>query len=129
MDINDTSPDQTLPSAALPPHVWSRDEINDLLDRNPRAVERGIIRLYIRQEATERSQGQTVKQNGIGFNAFWASSGTYYARWLLSGKRLSGGHLEKARKCCKVHSAQLTAYANGEITPLEAAWEAAHPTP
>ena len=126
MDINDTSPDQTPPSAALPPHVWSRDEINDLLDRNPRAVERGIIRLYIRQEATERSQGQTVKQNGIGFNAFWASSGTYYARWLLSGKRLSGGHLEKARKCCKVHSAQLTAYANGEITPLEAAWEATH---
>ena len=126
MDINDTSPDQTPPSAALPPRVWTRDEINDLLDRNPLAVERGIIRLYIRQEATERSQGTTTKQNGIGFNAFWASSGTYHARWLLSGKRLSGGHLEKARKCCKVHSAQLTAYANGEITPLEAAWEAAH---
>jgi hypothetical protein len=102
--------------------------VNALLDRNPRAVERGIVRLYIRQEATERSQGQTVKQNGIGFNAFWAQSGTYYARWILSGRQLSGGHLEKARKCCRVHSAQLTAYANGDVTPLEAAWEAAHPS-
>lgn len=125
MDITPLN-DTTTTTQPEPLHVWSREEINDLLDRNPRAVERGIIRLFIRQEATERSQGQTVKQNGIGFNAFWASSGTYYARWLLSGKRLSGGHLEKARKCCKVHSAQLTAYANGEITPLEAAWEAAH---
>jgi hypothetical protein len=120
--LNDTT------TQSEPLHIWTREEVNALLDRNPRAVERGIVRLYIRQEATERSQGQTVKQNGIGFNAFWAQSGTYYARWILSGRQLSGGHLEKARKCCRVHSAQLTAYANGDVTPLEAAWEAAHPS-
>jgi hypothetical protein len=120
--LNDTT------TQSEPLHIWTREEVNALLDRNPRAVERGIVRLYIRQEATERSQGQTVKQNGIGFNAFWAGSGTYYARWILSGRQLSGGHLEKARKCCRLHSAQLTAYANGDVTPLEAAWEAAHPT-
>jgi len=118
--LNDTT------TQSEPLHIWTREEVNALLDRNPRAVERGIVRLYIRQEATERSQGVTTKQNGIGFNAFWAGSGTYYARWILSGKQLSGGHLEKARKCCRVHSAQLTAYANGDVTPLEAAWEAAH---
>jgi hypothetical protein len=124
----DITPGNDTTTQSEPLHIWTRAEVNALLDRNPRAVERGIVRLYIRQEATERSQGQTVKQNGIGFNAFWAQSGTYYARWILSGKQLSGGHLEKARKCCRVHSAQLTAYANGAVTPLEAAWDPAHPT-
>lgn len=36
-----------------------------------------------------------------------AKRGTYYAKWIQSGKRLTGEHLAKARKIALYHSRQL----------------------
>ena len=36
------------------------------------------------------------------------------ANWVMSGRKLTGDHLAKARKICLKHSGQLTKIANGE---------------
>ena len=40
---------------------------------------------------------------------------SYCAKWILSGKHLSGEHLNKARKHILKYSGQLEKIANGEI--------------
>jgi hypothetical protein len=95
--------------------TWTRDEINALLLANPLAVERAITRLFQFQTADEQSAGGTRWSNGQGFSAPHARMGTYYARWILSGRRLSGPHLERATKIAVRHSQQLVAYANGTL--------------
>lgn len=97
--------------------VWTRDEIDALLKASDLAVERGILRLYALQTAAEQNSGDTREANGVGFSGAYARSGTYYARWIQSGKRLSGKHLDKARDICIRHSRQLVEIANaGKVT-------------
>jgi hypothetical protein len=90
---------------------WTREKVIELLDRNPRAVERAIVALYNLQTADEQAAGITRLQNGAGFSAFDAKAGTYYAEWILSGKRLSGKYLAKAREMAKKYVGQLVAIA------------------
>ena len=78
-----------------------------LLTMNDRAVERAMVVLYERQEECERASGTTTKSNGRGFSAYDASKGTYYAKWVLSGKRLTGRFLEHARTMSKRYIRQL----------------------
>jgi len=95
--------------------TWTRKEINGLLNTRPEAVERGIVRLYKWQTSAEKVGEHTSASNGRGFNVIWAQRGTYYARWVLSGRHLTGKHLASARKCCLIHSQQLTDFANGRM--------------
>lgn len=92
--------------------IWDRDMINDLLVRNDAAVERAMIRLYELQTQDEKSTDSTRVHNGQGFGSFYARRGSYYARWVQSGKRLSGHHLDAARKIALKHSRQLVDIAN-----------------
>lgn len=85
----------------------SPEYVKWLLANNNVAVERAILALYGRQDADERASASTVKSNGRGFNAFDAKNGTYYAKWLLSGRNLSGRHLEKARAMAYKYVRQL----------------------
>jgi len=101
--------------------TWTREEITIMLEANERAVAHGVVRLYCRQEAGERANGTVTNDNGMGFSGPNARSGTYYAKWVISGGVLSGKHLEKARKITKHHVGQLTAVANGDdrvFTPV-----------
>lgn len=67
------------------------------LATNPLAVERAITVLYANQTADERAVSQTKHQNARGFNSADASRLSYYARWVGSGRHLTGHHLDRAR--------------------------------
>ncbi len=92
--------------------IWTRDEINGLLFSNPRAVERAMVVLHERQTQDEQQTSVTRYNNGRGFSATAARKGSYYARWVLSGRPLTGHHLVRARAIALRHSRQLVEVAN-----------------
>lgn len=92
--------------------TWTREQIDDILGGSDRAVERAIVRLYERQTSEEQASSSTLDSNARGFDAFSAKRGTYYARWVLSGRSLTGRHLDTARKIARKHSRQLVEIAN-----------------
>ncbi len=94
----------------------TRDSIIHLLRTNDRAVERAILAIYARQTADEQRSETTREQNGMGFNGFDAKPGSYYARWVQSGKRLTGSYLEKARQMSIRYVGQLVEIAQTRAT-------------
>lgn len=86
---------------------WNKEKIVGLLQSNDRAVERAIIVIYNRQTRDEQSSKETLHSNGIGFSGADANLGSYYARWILDKKKLTGSHLERARKMVLKYTAQL----------------------
>jgi hypothetical protein len=87
--------------------MWTKESIIQLLDRSDKAVERAIVAIYNRQTEDEQNSSSTTHRNGRGFNGFHARSGTYYAKWILSGRHLTGTYLIKARAMSKHYVAQL----------------------
>ena len=94
--------------------TWTRTEIEALINTNDRAVERAMVAIWERQTRDEQATETTRHHNGIGFSGWTARSGTYYAGWIMSGRRLTGKHLDKARRIALHHAGQLTDFANGE---------------
>ena len=82
-------------------------EIRELLLTKDSVVERAMVVLYARQTRQEQAQSTTRDQNGRGFSSSDASKGSYYARWVLSGRRLDGHHLERARSISLKYIRQL----------------------
>jgi len=97
----------------MEPKTWTRTEIEALINSNDRAVERAMVAIWERQTADEQETQNTRHHNGRGFAAWSARSGTYFAEWVRSGRRLTGKHLVKARKIALHHAGQLTDFANG----------------
>ncbi len=116
--------------------TWTRDEINALLRKSDRAVERAIVRLFELQTADEQAETTTKYHNTVGFCSADAFPGTRFARWLLgyndsnekvfAAKSLShpraakvfrryGEPMARARKIALKHSRQLVKIANGEL--------------
>jgi len=93
--------------------IWTRTEIEALIMAKPHAVERAMVAIWERQTADEQASQTTNHHNGRGFCGWAARSGTYYAEWIMSGRRLTGKHLVKARKIALHHAGQLTDFANG----------------
>lgn len=92
--------------------MWNEAKIETLLHANDRAVERAIVAIYDRQTQDEKASSDTRHNNARGFRADHASKGSYYARWVLGGRRLSGHHLENARKIALHYRKQLAEIAN-----------------
>ncbi len=107
---------------------WTPEAVADLLDRNDLAVERAVVALYRRQTEDEKDSQQTKHHNGVGFNAVHAWMGSYYARWVLSGRHLDGRHLERARKMAKRYVGQLARIAQSrfENPPTQEDSEVSH---
>jgi|GEM_PF-2130296 len=84
-----------------------RADLIHQLKVNPRLVERAMVVLYERQTTDEQTNSNTVYQNGQGFCAYAARRGTYYAKYVLSGGRLTGVHLDRARNIAIKHVRQL----------------------
>jgi len=61
---------------------WTRNDINDLLHSNDKAVERAIVRLFERQNADEQRFATTNTHNSRGFCSSDARAGTRFARWI-----------------------------------------------
>lgn len=95
--------------------MYTRAQIDALLEKSNKAVEVGIVRLNQLQTADERAAFDTKYHNDIGFQSCYARKGTYMANWVLSGQPLSGKWLEQARKICLRHSRQLVDLANKVI--------------
>lgn len=96
----------------MPGKLWTRPMIDSLLRTNPKAVERAMVVLFNRQTRAEQSTESTNVLNQRGFSAFNAKTGSYYVKWVMSGRHLTGMHLEKARKIAIRHSKQLVEEAN-----------------
>ena len=77
---------------------WTPANITILLQSSDKAVERAILAIYARQTDDEQSHQTTTHSNSRGFSAAHAKLGSYYAKWIISGKHLTGRHLVKARQ-------------------------------
>ena len=98
---------------------WTPDEIRALLDRSQEAVEHAVVAIYRRQTEDEKEAYETKHHNRVGFAACHAGLGTYYAKWILSGKHLSGSHVERARKMVRHYAGQLHQIALSNTQTLE----------
>jgi hypothetical protein len=90
----------------------TRGTIRRLLDTNPRAVERGIIRLFSFQTADERGDTRTRWLNGQGFSVATVKRGTQLARKILAGRGLTREEYWDAAGICRLHAGQLAEFAN-----------------
>lgn len=93
----------------------TKQQIAFLLATSDKAVERAMLAIYARQTQDEQSSQTTKHSNGQGFNAFDALNGTYYAKWVLSGRKLSGSHLAKARKMALRYTQQLALISQAKL--------------
>ena len=103
--------------------TWTPEEIKSLLNRSNKAVEHAILAIFDRQTSDEQDASDTRHRNGRGFASCHAYMGSYYARWIQSGKHLDGKHLDKARKMALCYSGQLAEVAASNVVAVE---EVAH---
>ena len=101
---------------------WTPAAIVTLLSGNNRAVEKGIVAVFNRQTIDEQSTVTTRHSNGIGFNVPDAKLGTYYAKWVMAGRELTGWHLSRARELAIKYRAQLADVANTNGKPCPPAY-------
>lgn len=93
---------------------WTPEDIRHLLESNDRAVDRAMMALLDRQTRTEQQVENTLEHNRIGFSAAHAHRGTYYGKWCKRGRRLTGHHLDRARKIALRYTRQLAEIANSK---------------
>lgn len=87
--------------------TWNKEEIRNLLIESDKAVERGILAIFDKQTNDEQRVGDTRHVNNVGFSGAHANPGSYYAKWILSGKKLNGPFLGKSRKLILHYTRQL----------------------
>ena len=92
--------------------MWTRESISALLDSNPRAVRRGILRLFSFQTRDEMQATRTRWLNGQGFSVATVKRGTMLARKVIAGWTMTTAELDDARAICKLHAQQLAEFAN-----------------
>ena len=96
--------------------MYDENKIWYLLMHSDKAVDRAMVAIYNRQTAFEKSAHTTI---GVGFSGADVRLGTYYAKWVLSGKQLTGGHLMKARNMAVKYRKQLTEIANSKVVQAD----------
>ena len=90
---------------------WNKEQIRQAIQTRDSVVERAIVAIYRLQTLDEQSSSETKHRNGVGFSGAHASLGTYYAKWILSGRKLTGNHLVKARAMALHYIGQLESIA------------------
>lgn len=96
--------------------TWDKAAIQTLLANNDKAVIRAVLAIYNLQTDEEKQSEATLRSNGVGFSGVDARRGTYYAQYIERNGRLTGRHLELARKMTQKYWRQLAEIANG--TPI-----------
>jgi len=95
----------------------TKESIQDILAKSDRAVARAMIVIYDRQTQDEKTTSDTRHTNQRGFSGAHAKTGSYYARWVLSGRGLTGKHLDKARAMAMHYWRQLLEEAERKSVP------------
>lgn len=99
--------------------VWTKESVKDLLRRNDKAVERGILRIYSFQTDEEKYVGMTKTVNGKGFSKFDVEILSSFALQIRRGKHLTENQMYKARpKICK-YAGQLLEYMRSREDKVE----------
>lgn len=76
----------------------NKSTIQSFLASNNHAIEVAMVGLLARQTVGEQNTSTTIESNGRGFNYTDAEYGTYLAKWVKSGRHLTGRHLVAARR-------------------------------
>lgn len=92
--------------------MWTKDAIRELLAKNDKAVAKAVVAIYERQTADEQRAEQTKYHNGVGFNGTDSRRGSYYATYAKRSGRLTGKHLDIARRMMMKYAGQLADIAN-----------------
>ena len=94
---------------------WTKDTIKEMLERNPKAVTKGVLAIYRNQTRDEQSTQSTNHNNGIGFTGADAGILSSFAEQLLNGRNLSTKQFAIAQKKIMKYAGQLARIANGEL--------------
>lgn len=95
---------------------WTKDSIRSILERDDRAVLKGLLRIYSLQTATEQAIENTNQHNGVGFSGYDAPFLTSLAKGYIQYGRLTEKQMKHLRKKILRYAGQLARIANGEIT-------------
>lgn len=95
--------------------TYTTEYIREKLQTDQDWLERGILAIYQRQTDEEQQVGETIEDNGIGFNGADANYFTYIAGYLQSGRHLTGDHIERSRQRMLKYSGQLERIANKSV--------------
>ena len=121
--------------------TWTRDKIDELLNKSDNAVERAMVVLFERQTRDEQNTKDAKHLNGVGFSSADAVAGTHFAQWLqgfnsknkkvypiksLNHKRALKQYerfckdgekpIDRARRIALKHSQQLVDEANSKLS-------------
>ena len=92
--------------------TWTEDEIRELVQTNDKVLYGALKKLYACQTADEQSMGETVVQNGVGFNGVDSKILSSMAEFLNRNGYLSVKQKALVRKKMVKYTKQLTRLAN-----------------
>ena len=92
--------------------TFTPEVIKSMLEKSNLAVERALVAIYDRQTLIEQRVNNTQYLNSEGFSVAHARRGSFYARWIISGRKLSGNHIDKGRNITLHYTKQLAEIAN-----------------
>lgn len=95
--------------------TYTIDFIRQMMVKDRRWLERGILAIYRKQTEYEKRVKRSYECNEVGFNAADAPLLSYLARWLLSGKSLSGKWKRLAWQRMPKYAGQLVKVINKEV--------------
>jgi hypothetical protein len=77
-------------------------------------LERAILAIYNNQTLEEKSNKQTIENNGIGFNGVDSEFGTSLGQRIKAGLHLTSGQLPYARKMMMKYAKQVKEALHGK---------------
>ena len=87
--------------------VWSKESIQELLDRNDEAVIRAMLEIYNRQTTDEQKYQDTHLYNSVGFTGVDANIMSSFTEYYKKYNKLSPKQMAIARKKMKKYWSQL----------------------
>ena len=92
--------------------VWTEEEVKNLIQTNDKVLYGALKKLYACQTAEEKSMGDTVENNGVGFNGVDAPILSSMAEFLNKKGYLTDKQKVIVRKKLVKYNKQLTRLAN-----------------
>lgn len=93
---------------------WTKQTIKAKLETDNRWVIRGLLAIYSRQTESEKCNGQTKEDNGIGFNGVDSTILSSFVQQWNDRNFLSPKQWVIVRKKIMKYAGQLAKIANGE---------------
>lgn len=94
--------------------MWKKENMQELLDTNDRAVERGLVAIYRLQTDGERASRTTTNSNNVGFSAFDAEFLSEIAEKCIRWRGLTPGQIRAVRPKVRRYWRQLCDIANAK---------------